>query len=75
MRGDLLTLCEHALTDISFEGEGSYNLGDNDNNFDPLDAGRAVRAITYIKNLVRANDKKINDSHRDTLSAFFGKQK
>lgn len=45
---DLMTLCQHAETDIGFNGGGSYCKGDFDNSHDPVDAKKAQRAIEYI---------------------------
>jgi hypothetical protein len=49
---DLLTLIEHTRADISFDGGGTFNLGDDDNTHDAKSAKKAERAIDFIKRLI-----------------------
>ena len=53
---DLLTLIEHTRIDISFDGGGSYNLGDSDNTHDVKSAKKAERAIEFIKIIILQRD-------------------
>lgn len=50
--GDLKTIIQHTLVDISFGGGGSYNLGDSDYSHDEKSAKRARNAIELIKFIV-----------------------
>lgn len=50
---DLRTLIRHTRADISYNGGGSYNKGDDNNSHDPIDARKAERAIAFIEELIK----------------------
>lgn len=50
---ELQVMVNHTLTDISFGGGGSYNLGDSDNSHDEKEAKKAKNAIETIKFIVK----------------------
>ena len=46
---EIKLLLRHTIEDISYDGGGTFNKGDNDNTFDEKEAKKAISAIESIK--------------------------